>query len=336
MKKNILLSLLSLTFLMFGTKVSAGGNDLSVKVYANEFSIKGFESESSLSLKMQGGESTEIKVQVSNAGSEDSKVDLFINDAQTTSAGKITYSQNDRDLSKHENAPFSEMITGLPKNVEVKAGKTKELTLKLNVPKEEFKGVKLAGIHLINSVSKSEKDKMFKNRFAYTVPLLLTQSDDQVVADAELNSIGNIQNNKKNYLEIKIDNISRSILSRGIFKLDLYKGDEKVFTSEKEDLEIAPMSSYPYRMQWQDNTIAPGKYTAKFSLDTPYGAWKWEEDFEVSKKDAKKLNDSAIHVEESTNWTLYAIIAGIFTILLGIIAFMFKKMKDAKKAETIK
>lgn len=195
--KKILLSLLSLIFLMVGINVSAAGNDLSVKVISNDYSIDGTESESSLSLKMKGGESTDIKVQVTNAGSEDSKVDLFVNNAHTTSVGKITYSDNKKDLSKHENAPLSKMIDGYPKDLEIKAGETKEVTFKLNVPKEEFKGIKLGGIHLINSVSKTEKDKMFKNRFAYTIPVLLTQSDDQVKADAELQSIENIQDNKK-------------------------------------------------------------------------------------------------------------------------------------------
>lgn len=335
MKSKLLLSFLSVMFLMWGMEASAGGNNLSVKVSPNKYSIEGTDSESSLSLKMQGGESTELKVQVTNSGSEDSKVDVLINNAHTTAEGKITYSENERQLAKQETAPLADMISGYPKDVEIKAGETKELTLKLAVPKGDFAGVKLAGIHFINSVSASEKDKMFKNRFAYTIPLLLTQSDKQVKADAELLSIENVQDNKKNYLEIKINNISRSILSRGVFKLDLFKGKEKVFSTEKDEIEIAPMSTYPFRMQWSDNTIAPGVYTAKFSLDTPYGIWKWEEEFEITKKEAKKLNDSAIHVEEQTDYTLYGILAGLLLVVLGIIGFVYKKLKESKKeAET--
>lgn len=114
----------------------------------------------------------------------------------------------------------------------------------------------------------------------------------------------------------------------------MYKGEDKVFSTEKDNLEIAPMSTFPYRMQWEDNTIAPGKYTAKFSLDTPYGVWDWEEEFEISRTEAKKLNDSAIHVKESSNMTMIiAIIAAVIVALLGIIGFMFKKMKDSKKEE---
>lgn len=333
MKKSLLLSFLSVLFLMFGLDASAGGNDLTVKVKPNEYSIKGSESESSLSLKMQGGESTDIIVQLTNSGAEDSKVDIFANNGHTTSEGKITYSENERKLSKKEEAPLADMLSDYPTDIQVKAGETKEVKMKLSVPKGAFAGVKLGGIHLINSVSATEKDKMFKNRFAYTIPIILTQSDDQVKADTELNDIKNVQDNKKNYLEIKIDNISRSILSRGVFKLDLYKGEEKVFSNERENIEIAPMSTYPYRMQWSDNTIAPGTYTAKFSLDTPYGVWKWEETFDITKKEAKKLNDSAIHVEESNDYTLYAIIGGIMALLLGIIAFTYKKMKDSTTSQ---
>lgn len=331
MKKKILFSLLSVMFLSVGMKAHAGGNNLSVKVSPNEYSIKESESESSLTLKMQGEEKTQLKVKVTNSGSEDSKVDIFVNNAHTTGEGKITYSENERKLAKEEDSPLAKMISDYPKNIEIKAGKTKEVTFNLAVPKGNFAGVKLAGIHLINSISDSEKDKMFKNRFAYTIPVLLTQSDRQVKADMALQSIENIQDNKKNYLEIKIDNISRSILSRGIFKLDLYKGKDKVFSNERENLEVAPMSTYPFRMQWSDNTITPGIYTAKFSFDTPYGVWNWEEEFEISKKEAKKLNDSAIHVEESKDYTLYGIIAVVTAVVLGFIAYLYKK----KKAKTV-
>lgn len=311
--------------------MSAGGNDLSIQVEGNQYSIEGSDSESSLSLKMKGGETTELKVLLSNAGDEDAKVDVAFNDAQTTNEGQITYSEKDKKLSKHETMPLSKMITDYPKTLEIKAGKTEEVIFKLEVPKEPFNGIKLGGIHFVNSVSSSEEDEMFKNRFAYSVPVLLTQSDEQVQADTELQSIENVQDNKKNYLEIKIDNISRAILSRGVFKLDLYKDDEKIFSNEKEAIEIAPMSTYPYRMQWSDNYVTAGVYTAKFSLDTPYGAWNWEEEFEISKKEAKKLNDSAIHVEESSNLMLIiAIVAAVVIILLGVLIFMFKKMKAAK------
>lgn len=331
MRKNILSSLISFVFLMCGMQVSAGGNDLSIQVEGNQYSIEGSDSESSLSLKMNGGETTELKVLLSNAGDEDAKVDVAFNDAQTTNEGQITYSTNDKKFSKYETTPLSKMITGYPKTVEIKAGKTEEVIFKLKVPKGSFNGIKLGGIHFINSVSSSEADKMFKNRFAYSVPVLLTQSDEQIQADTELQSVENVQDNKKNYLEIKIDNISRAILSRGIFKLDLYKGEEKIFSNEKDALEIAPMSTYPYRMQWSDNYVTSGAYTAKFSLDTPYGVWKWEEEFEITKKEAEKLNNSAIHVEKSSNLLMIVIVAAVFIVLLGVIVYMLKKMKDSKK-----
>lgn len=52
MKRKILLSFLSVMFLMWGPKALAGGNNLSVKVQPNDYSLKGTDSESSLSLKM--------------------------------------------------------------------------------------------------------------------------------------------------------------------------------------------------------------------------------------------------------------------------------------------
>lgn len=269
---------------------------------------------------------------MTNSGSEDSTVDVLVNNAHTTAEGKITYSEHDRKLAKQETTPLADMIKEYPKTLEVKAGETKELTLKLAVPKGEFAGVKLGGIHFINSVSATEKDKMFKNRFAYTIPLLLTQSDKQVTAETELASIKNIQDNKKNYLEIKINNISRAILSRGIFKLDLFKGEDNVFSTEKDGLEIAPMSTYPFRMQWSDNTIAPGVYRAKFSLDTPYGVWKWEESFEITKKEAKKLNDSAIHVKEESNSMMYIALITLISLIIGIGLFLYKKYLAGNKS----
>ncbi|MGX7039116.1 DUF916 and DUF3324 domain-containing protein [Vagococcus fessus] len=333
--------LMSLTMVVgclavFPTTGLAEGNSLSVQPEAHENAIDKTDT-SSFNLKVKPDKDYTLKVTVKNGSKKETSADILINDAYTTPEGVIAYGEEKVDLPDSMKEPVSELIKTKEKNVTLKPGESKVVEFKLKTPKESFKGIKLGAIYVLNAVADSEKDKMFKNRFSYTVPVMLTESDEQIKPNLEFVSLENIQENKRNYLQIKLENTERNILSRGIFKLDVFKGNEKIASQSKEEMSIAPNSYLPYQMQWGDNNVVPGTYTAKFSFDTPYGVWKWEEKFEISREKAKKLNDSAIHVNEKPNNMPY-IIGGIIAALVaaGTGFFFFAKKKKEKEKEKIK
>ncbi|CAM3216195.1 DUF916 and DUF3324 domain-containing protein [Vagococcus fessus] len=336
MKKKIIYLIL-----VMGAMVSmpnhgfAEGNSLSVQVEPHKNSIDKKDT-SSFNLKVIPNENYNLKIKVKNGSKNKTSADIFINDAYTTPEGVIAYGEDEVELPESMINPISKLVTTKEKSIELNPDETKEIIFSLKAPKKEFKGIKLGAIYVLNAVSDSEKGKMFKNRFSYTVPLMLTESDEQIKPNLEFISLRNIQENKRNYLQIKLENTEQNILSRGIFKLDLFKGDKKIASQSKEEMSIAPNSYLPYQMQWGDNNVVSGTYTAKFSFDTPYGLWKWDKSFEISKKEAKDMNDSAIHVTEENSYLGYILGGSIllFIILVMTIGyFWMKKQKNNDKSK---
>lgn len=334
MKRLMISMIIMLTIVtVCPTMSKAEGNSLSVEVEQHKNTLDKKDT-SSFNLKVKPDEDYILKIKIKNGSKNKTSADILINDAYTTPEGVIAYGEEKVELPESMMDPISKIVTTKTKSVDLAGGETKEVEFKLNTPKTEFKGIKLGAIYVLNAVSDSEKDKMFKNRFSYTVPLMLTESDEQIKPNLEFVSLENIQENKRNYLQIKLENTERNILSRGIFKLDLYKGETKVASQSKEEMSIAPNSYLPYQMQWGDNNVVSGTYTAKFSFDTPYGIWKWDKKFEISKKEAKNMNDSAIHVTEEKSYLGY-ILAGsilLFIILVMIMGYLWlKRQKNDDK-----
>lgn len=334
MKRLIIYTGIAIGLLMAVPVISfAEGNSLSVQIEPHKNSIDKKDT-SSFNLKVIPNEEYNLKIKIKNASDKKTTADIFINDAYTTPEGVVAYGEEKVELPESMIEPVSKLVTTSEKSIELEPNETKNVDFQLKVPKSEFKGIKLGAIYILNAVSDSEKGKMFKNRFSYTVPVMLTESDEQIKPHLEFISLENIQENKRNYLQIKLENTERNILSRGIFKLDLFKGDKKIASQAKEEMSIAPNSYLPYQMQWGDNTIVSGVYTAKFSFDTPYGLWKWDKNFEISKKEAKDLNDSAIHVAEQKSYSGYVIMVGLFLafilMLLGYYFIISKKGKNTR------
>ena len=334
MKKMIIfLTIILGAMVSIPNRSMAEGNSLSVQIEPHKNAIDKKDT-SSFNLKVIPNENYDLKIKVRNGSKSKTSADIFINDAYTTPEGVVAYGENDVELAESMIDPISKLVTTKEKSIDLDPEETKEILFSLKAPKKEFKGIKLGAIYVLNAVSDSEKGKMFKNRFSYTVPLMLTESEEQIKPNLEFISLKNIQENKRNYLQIKLENTERNILSRGIFKLELFKGEKRIASQSKEEMSIAPNSYLPYQMQWGDNNVVSGTYTAKFSFDTPYGMWKWDKSFDISKKEAKNMNDSAIHVTEQKSYLGY-ILGGsllLFIILFMIIWYLWmKRQKDNDK-----
>lgn len=297
-------------------------------------------------LKMSKGQEQTVTVTLTNPSAEKVTVNVGLNGAVTNQNGVIEYGDSDIENDASLKFDFEDIVTG-PESVDLEAGETKTLELKIKMPETGIEGVIAGGIQLMkanqdDNVS-NEGGSRIINQYAYVIGLLLQENEQELTPDLNLNKVFAGQSNYRNAIFIDFSNIIPAFLNDMTVETQINaKGNDAVLYERKQTaMRMAPNSFIQFPVSMNGERMVSGTYVANILVTSGDQKWAWTEEFEITQEDADKFNERDVGLvqEKGLNWQLIAMIVGAVLLLIGMIFGIMtylRKKKQQKELEAKK
>ncbi|WEV60402.1 DUF916 and DUF3324 domain-containing protein [Streptococcaceae bacterium ESL0729] len=339
MKKRVLMLAVFLFSLIAGPLgvLAEGENNVGFTINSVIPSNQIDKEQSYFDLRMTPGQEQEIIVQVINTSNEDSKFKVNVNQAYTNKSGFIDYSETDVKPDSSLKYKISD-IANYEHEITVQANTSMNLPITLKMPAEQYDGTILAGIQVVKEKSEEEAKKQgISNQYGYILGLQLTETDTEL--PRQLNLLNVRADSAFNRTSVVAELQNPVMTPMGHLKYTAKVTNKKDGAVEKEvsydnDMQMAPNSTYDFAIDWDNKPLVAGDYNLDMVVSDDKGnEWKFNKDFTITKKEAKKINDKVIITNTGQNPYLkyFLILLGLL-IVLSIILFIIKK-RDKDKDE---
>ena len=299
-------------------------------------------------LKMDPNQKQEITLTVSNSSDEKATILITPNVAMTNQNGVIDYSQSKAKVDSSLKNPLTSIIS--PKQeVALEPKEKKEVAFTLQMPEKSFDGKILGGFYITKKEEdtkgkETDKNVQIKNKYSYVIGLQIRENTNEVKSAMKMNQIKPALLNYRTALTANLQNTEATIMKDlSVDAKVMKKGSTTaIHETSKKNLSMAPNSNFDFPINWDNKTLEPGKYTLQLVAKSNADEWKFEEDFEITSKESKSLNEEAVELEKAEpNWLLIILsVVGIVLILLALIGFLIyyyqKKKAAEKRARMIK
>lgn len=292
-------------------------------------------------LKMEPNQKQEITLTVSNSSDEKATILITPNVAITNQNGVIDYSQSKTKVDSSLKNPLISIIS--PKQeVALEAKEKKEVAFTLQMPEKSFDGTILGGFYITKKEEdtkgkETEKNVQIKNKYSYVIGLQIRENTNEVKPAMKMNQIKPALLNYRTALTANLQNTEATIMKDlSVDAKVMKKGSTTVLhETSKKNLSMAPNSNFDFPINWDNKTIEPGRYTLQLVAKASEDEWKFEEDFEISSKESKPLNEEAVELEKAEpNWLLIILsVAFSVLIFLALIVFLIYRYQKKKAAE---
>lgn len=285
-------------------------------------------------LQVEPNQEQTLNITIYNHENEEITVQGDIHNASTNSNGLVVYEEQEEVDPSLEN-PMTELVSLEANEWIIPAGESLTVTADLEVPEEEFDGIKLGGFHFIKALSEEEMENAgtIQNQYAYVIAIQLSQNDDEITPNLNFIGVEPGLVNHRTAVITEIQNDQPILMGDLAIEAQVYRENENEPLSEAQltDATIAPNSTMEFVMDWNNRRLEAGKYRLEMIADDGQGSWEWQEAFEIS-EESEELNEEAVvlEAEENNNW-LYII--GIITLILVIIVLLIyiRKLKRNKE-----
>lgn len=292
-------------------------------------------------LRMSPGEKQTIALEVTNSGDEPVTIHTEIVPAATGMTGNIVYNEENIDKIDESNKYPLTKIAEVPKDITIPAKEKTTVDVALSMPEEAFEGVLLGGIKVAvvdkNKDEDSSKEAGFsvKNTYSYVIGIQLSEQDELPKPDLKILKIYASQIAGRNTLKINLQNPTRTIMNGVSYDAMVYqKGKNEVLhQASYQNYRIAPTNNYDLPVTWDNKPFKAGTYLLKLEATSknPEDSWSFEQEFTITEKEAKELNDKAVELDE--DYTVYIIIGIIAGVLLLILTIVFIVSRNKKKKQ---
>ncbi|AXG40502.1 DUF916 and DUF3324 domain-containing protein (plasmid) [Enterococcus gilvus] len=281
--------------------------------------------------QVRPGEKQIVKAKVSSIQKEPVTVVVSKTNAYTNEHAEIGYASDKNFLDSSLKEPLTDVIEIKHPEITLEGHESKEIEIEVT-PKKEFSGIKLGALEF--STKKSGKEtKGIDSDYGYRIGMILSESAERYDDAKELNLVNVFPtlNRGKRAVAFNFQNPDPQINKNMIFDIRITKEDDPGF---KKDLKIekgrmAPNSKFSLMMNWGVEQIKAGKYKAKVSVVSSSGIWEWTENFEVSSRQANKINKEALFNVRLPKWVVPLIVAlaVLWFALTGYLLYRRKKWK---------
>ncbi|MDT1958738.1 DUF916 and DUF3324 domain-containing protein [Carnobacterium divergens] len=331
-------------------------------------------------LKMEPNQVQELEVMIRNNTDQEIIVEASVNAAITNLNGILDYSwnlENAKEVAKNYNQhtstekidvnqikydsslkmPLPSLITS-EKKIKLPAQTELPYKMQVTMPEKSFDGIILGGIRFTQKeTTKEETDSdegvQIKNKFAYSLGIQLRETDELVIPKLKMNQKKIKANSINGHtgVTINLQNPARTLMRDLEVKMTIYKkgSQKKLISSTKKGLKMAPNSNFDYGIDWNNQPLRAGNYTVKALIENHAidgesselnKKWEFEENFTITKKEAKKINGQAVDLDEPTiSWWLYVVIGllGVLILLMALIIARnhFDKRKEVQKKQDL-
>lgn len=319
---------------IFPLAVQAEDNRVSYSVEAiipdNQIDLQ----QSYFDLKVSPGDKQELGIIIHNNEQEAITVKLSVNNATTNSNGLVVYEHRER-FDESLVVPLSDILSFPREEVVIAAGDSQTVVAELEMPKEEFDGIVLGGLHFEKVMEEEESSEgvNIQNKYAYVIGVQLSENDNEVLPKLALTSIRPDLVNHRTTVIAKIQNSERVLIKDLSIHARVYKkGKKEVFKEKQQDgVKMAPNSTMNFLIDWKNERLETGTYRLEMEATHEEEVWTWEEEFEIGKEEAKSLNEEAVEIEESSKLWLWLTIG--ITVLLIIILVLLLYIRSLKAKE---
>jgi Na+-transporting methylmalonyl-CoA/oxaloacetate decarboxylase gamma subunit len=296
-------------------------------------------------LKVSPNEKQELSFQLNNQGDKDTTVNVAINPACTGDGGSFIYTDNESNKDPSMKYPLSSIATS-EQTVSIPAKGSTITKIKLAIPSEPFEGVILGAIRVTSAKSADEQTenagKGFNivNNFAYSVAIQLRESDDMPKSDLAIKKVFATQIAGRNTVKINLQNPTPTIINEVSYEATISKkGDDAPLHENKvKGYRVAPNTNYNVPVSWENQPFTAGTYVAKVKAKSEETGqtWEFKQEFVISAKEARELNDKAVDLEK--DYLLYIIIGAAVILVLVILLIILlvvlaKKRKKRRRQE---
>ncbi|GGC97141.1 DUF916 and DUF3324 domain-containing protein [Enterococcus wangshanyuanii] len=336
------LSFLSLIFLLSFSPVYGAEVPISVKAILPDNQIA--KDAGYYDLKVKPGEKQELSFQLYNQGEQDATVNIDINPAYTGDGGSFVYTEDETNKDSSLKFPLSSIATS-EQTVSIPAKGTTTTKVKLEIPEEPFEGLILGAIRVTSAETKEQGTEETKqgfnisNNFAYSVAIQLRESDELPKSDLVLKKVFASQVAGRNTVKINVQNPTPTIIDKVSYEASVSKkGDSTPLHETKvKGYRVAPNTNYNIPISWENQPFAAGTYLAKVKAKSEETGqeWTFDQEFVISAKEAKELNEQAVDLEK--DYLIYVIIGAaafllVVIILIIVLVILSKKKKKRKEA----
>ncbi|BDR59580.1 DUF916 and DUF3324 domain-containing protein [Xylocopilactobacillus apicola] len=310
--------------------VRADGVPFDVSVITPENQVDGINGW--FNVKVKPGDRQIFQLNVNNRSNQKIRVEVVPTDATTANSGERAYIPFSGQVDPSLKYRFPK-LTQKSKKITIPAQDSKLVTFTVDVPKGA-KNQMIMGGFFVNqignnsekqTISKTQKQKVqLRSYYNYTIAAVM-KIGKMPAPNLKLSSIApgfqggyaafgaRIQNEKANY-------ISDVTVDAQVTK----KGSQKIVTSRKQSgVAMAPNSSFTYYMQLGKFSVSPGVYHLNLDARGAGKKWHFSKDFEVTRSQAKDLNNNNLLLPKSYLW-LYILIAVVVLVLfVGVVIFFY-------------
>lgn len=289
-------------------------------------------------LLVQPGSQQDLTVNISNTTSADKHLRVSLTSAFTQDNGQIGYAPNKKTDASAEY--YLRKLGSKPINVTVPAGKMGKVTMKVNIPKNGFKGVLLGGIYVydLDKRRSSSNGMTINNRFALVVGVQLQTTklaQQSVRPELKLMSVApGMQNNKPAVLAT-IQNDTPTFFGQMdvVGKVSWRNSDKTLFTTKQYNYAMAPTSHFAYGI-FPDKGLNPGDYTLDLTAKSGKRTWHFKKNFTILAADANKINKKAgIKVDRSMPWWVWGIIILLILLLIALLTLIIVLLLKRRKKD---
>ena len=289
-------------------------------------------------LRMTPSQQQTIQVEVINDSSEETTFDVNVNQAYTNQNGFIDYEKPDGVFDESLKYPINDVVK-YEKEVTVPAKASKLVDVEITMPAEEYDGQILAGIQVVKDPNRGEDTTgQITNLFAYVIGLRLTETDVAVQRELKVDGVSGDVAFGTSAVVATMINPTMDAIGKLNYEGIVYQKGKKDSTTEEfsyvgKEMSMAPNSVYDFAIDLGKNEMASGDYVLELQVsDAKDNVWNFTEEFTVTAKEAKAINQIVIPTAPNggmPGW--FAIVAGVAAglVVFGLLLLALRKRKKA-------
>lgn len=278
-------------------------------------------------LNMSPGQKQTLSIEVTNNSNKEISLIAEVNNAITNQNGIIDYSKHDFQKDSSLKVSLEDIVKNNYQEILLKPKESKKLSIDLEMPSNHFDGIILGGIRFSEKIEKDELDKksnvQIKNRYAYTIGILLKENEKVLDPDLHLLSAQAELMNYRQVITGTIQNDKPVILRDLEINATVTKKNEKEVYAQanQNNMKMAPNSQFDFPIQLNGRDFKPGKYTLNVNAtaDNKNYKWSFSKDFTIKNKEAKELNDEAVPNKKDKEIPLWVYAISVVAALIVII-----------------
>lgn len=328
--------------------VMIGFVGFSQEVFANgelNFSVRTMTPESQFGddkgyfdVELQPGETEELTLVVKNVRNIPIDLSITAHTAYTNINGVVEYGGETDQPDPTLKVEMKDLLDVEDEPIRLEAGEEKRIVTTLTMPQDEVEGLLAGGLQLSEVAQEEEeedsedKGMQIINSFSYVIGVVASNDRTQtIVPELALLDVFADQINYRNAFSATIQNFLPTFVNELSVEASIRRegSDTILYRASEEMMQMAPNSNFNFPISLNGERFRSGTYVLNMTARSGEHEWTWEETFDVTADEARRLNQSDVSVKDTNWWLISAIV--LIVIIISVLAYTtYKNKKKAK------